>query len=174
MLDSMIPWVTAFGLGNFTGAAATYFLRENKRRIETDKATYCRRTSVLISINLAAFIRSDRCLDKERTELAELIQNLGAGEHRKDFLDSKVERAWSHFLSKSAECGWKRLSGVITEPEISEYNRAREKWERAARKSFGPLPEIEERPSLRNGVLLRGSPGPGEPATPSQQETRQA
>jgi hypothetical protein len=155
MLDLVIALLTAFGLGNITGSIATHFLsrraEEQRRRVETDRATYERRTTVLITTTLAALIRSDRCREHERSELAELIQNLGAGEHRGDFLDPRVRRAWGRFLERSAECGWKRLAGTITERDIDAYVKAHEAWDIAARRSFGPLPERGERPSMREG-----------------------
>lgn len=156
MVENLALLLTAFGAGSVTGAWATHVFErrssEKARRIETDKTTYSQRRTVLITTNLAAFIRSDRCRENEREELAELIQNLGAGEHRSDFLDPRAKKAWVKFLAKSAECGWKRLAGTITEPEISDYNGAREEWEHAARNCFGPLPEIGNLPSLRRAA----------------------
>ena len=153
MFGIVVPLLAAFGVGNITGAVATHILErraeERKRRIETDQATYSRRSTVVISTMMAALIRSDRCFDNEREEFSELVQNLAAGEHRNDFLDPAVHRAWVRFLSRSAECGWKRLAGTITEQEITEYNQSREAWEHASKKAFGPLPEIGGRPLLR-------------------------
>jgi hypothetical protein len=154
MVEMLAPLLTAFGVGGVVGAVATHFLErhaeERKRRMETDKATYSRRSTILITTMVAALIRSNRCLDNEREELCELVQNLATGEHRNDFLDPTVQRAWARFLSKSAECGSKRIAGAITEREIDEYTRAREEWELAAKKAFGPLPEIGTRPLMRN------------------------
>jgi len=151
----MLDWMAllpAFGVGNVTGIIATHFLKRRadglKRRAATDLATYRRRSTILISTTLAALIRSNRC-ENDRNELAELIQNLGAGEHRDDFLDPGVGRAWARLIDKSAECGWKRLAGTITELDIDAYSRIRQDWERAAKKSFGPLPELTVRPSMR-------------------------
>ena len=149
-MDLVIALLTAFGLGNITGSIAGHFLsrraEEQRRRVATDRATYERRSTVLIATTLAAFIRSNRCRDSDRNQLAELIQNLAAGEHRGEFLDPRVRRAWVRFLELSAECGWKRLAGTITEPEIDRYIKAHEAWENAARRSFGPLPEIDDPP----------------------------
>jgi len=156
MLDMFIAILTAFGLGSITGSVASHVLarraEEQRRRVATDRATYERRSTILIATTLAALIRSNRGDENERTELAELVQNLGAGEHRGDFLDPRVKRAWVHFLERSAECGWKRLAGTITEPEIAAYVKAFEEWDRAARKSFGPLPELGELPPARHGA----------------------
>jgi hypothetical protein len=153
MLDVFIAILTAFGLGNITGSIATHFLsrraEEQRRRVETDRATYERRTTVLIATTLAAFIRSNRFREGDHEALAELVQNLGAGEHRGDFLDPPVQKAWRRLLDRSAECGWKRLAGTITELEIAAYVRDHEAWERAARRSFGPLPELSESPPVR-------------------------
>jgi len=154
MLESLGLLLSAFGAGNISGAVVTHLLNrragDRKRRIETDKAMYSRRSTVLISTTLAALIRTERCRDHDREALAEVIQNLEAGEHRNDFLDPSVRRAWRKFLSKSAECGWKRLAGTITDPEVCAYNLARDEWEHAARKSFGPLPDRPEPPVIRN------------------------
>lgn len=153
MLDVFIAILTAFGLGNITGSIATHFLsrraEEQRRRVETDRATYERRTTVLITTTLSAFIRSNRFREGDQDMLAELVQNLGAGERRGDFLDPRVRRAWGHLLDRSAECGWKRLAGTITELEIAAYVRAHEAFEIAARRSFGPLPELSESPAAR-------------------------
>ena len=154
MLDMFIAILTAFGLGSITGSVASHILgrraEEQRRRVATDRATYERRSTILITTTLAALIRSNRAVEDERDDLAELVQNLGAGEHRGDFLDPRVKRAWVRFLERSAECGWKRLRGTITEPEIAAYVKAHEEWERAARKSFGPLPELGETPPMRH------------------------
>ena len=153
MLDVFIAILTAFGLGNITGSIATHFLsrraEEQRRRVETDRATYERRTTVLITTTLAAFIRSNRFRESDREALAELVQNLGAGQHRQDFLDPRVRKAWGRLLDQSAGCGWKRLAGTITEMEIAVYVRAHEAFDNAARRSFGPLPELSESPTVR-------------------------
>lgn len=153
MLDVFIAILTAFGLGNITGSVAAHFLsrraEEQRRRVETDRATYERRSTILITTTLAALIRSNRYREGQRDDLAELIQNLGAGEHRGDFLDPRVKRKWGRLLTLSAECGWKRLAGNITERDIASYVKAHEAWERAARKSFGPLPELTDTPPMR-------------------------
>ena len=153
-MDLIIAILTAFGLGNITGSIAGHFLsrraEEQRRRVATDRATYERRTTVLIATTLAAFIRSNRFREGERDQLAELIQNLGAGEHQGDFLDRRVRRAWVRFLERSVECGWKRLAGIITEREVALYVRAHETWENACRRSFGPLPELEDHPTMRH------------------------
>ena len=156
MLDMFIAILTAFGLGNITGSVASHVLalraEERRRRVATDRATYERRSTLLITTTLAALIRSNRGDENERTELAELVQHLGAGQHRGDFLDPRVKRTWVRFLERSAECGWKRLAGTLTEPEIAAYVKAYEEWERTARKSFGPLPDLAETPPARHGA----------------------
>lgn len=155
MFEILIPLLSGFGIGNVTGAVTVHFLKRRagvlKRRAATDQATYRNRSTVLISTTLAAYIRSNRCRDGERAELEELIQDLSEREHRNNFLCPQARRAWTRFLEKSAECGWKRLSGTITEPDIDGYSKARQEWEHAARRSFGPLPEIVERPAMRRG-----------------------
>ena len=161
MMNMLIALLSVFGLGNLTGSIATHFLSRRaetlRRRVATDSATYERRSTVLISTSIAALIRSDRCRDHGRGELAELIRNLGAGEHRDDFLDTRVKRAWVRFLELSAECGCKRLAGRITELEIDAYTRAREEWQEAARRSFGPLRESLDHPVMRQSDRRRAS-----------------
>src|SRR5262245_17987036 len=66
-------------------------------------------------------------------ELEELVQNLSNGTHCSRFLDPTVQIAWASLVQKSAECGWRRLAGSITERDIVEYTRVWEAWLLAAR-----------------------------------------
>jgi integrase len=92
----------------------------------------------------------------EHPRLSDLLQELrdrtseafSDGAHRERFLNPKVQAAWLRLVKKSAECGWRRLAGVVTEQEIADYTQAWEAWLTAARESFGPLPE-NDRPLLR-------------------------
>lgn len=157
-MRSYLPTIlSALGVGTAVGSVVTYFLKDHfvrktegrRRRIETDRATYQERTTRLIAANLCALIRSNRYREGELEELAELIQELSDGTHLTRFLDPPVQAAWAHLLQKSAECGWRRLAGVVTEQDIVAYTRAWETWLAAARESFGPLPE-SDRPRLRS------------------------
>ena len=152
----ILQLLSAFGIGTVLGSVATLLVKDQlsrraelrHRRIETDRATYQERTTRLIAANLCALIRSDRYRDGDRGELEELVQNLSNGTHCARFLDPIVQRAWADLVRKSAECGWQRLAGVITERDIIEYTRIWEAWLLAARESFGPLPEADS-PQLR-------------------------
>jgi hypothetical protein len=154
--------VSAFGIGTALGSVVTLLLKHHllrrserrRRQVETDRATYQERMTRLIAANLCALIRSNRYREGEREELAELIQDLSEGAHRQRFLDPKVQAAWSLLVRKSAECGWRRLGGVLTEREIADYTRAWEGWLIAARESFGPLPE-NDRPVMRRSSVAR-------------------
>jgi hypothetical protein len=108
----------------------------------------------LVASNLSALIRSNRYREGERGELAELVQELSDGAHQVRFLDPKVQLAWAALVRKSAECGWRRLSDVLTELEIADYTRIRDSWILAARESFGPLPEGDS-PHLRHARTER-------------------
>lgn len=148
--------LSAFGVGGLIGSVVTLLVKDRlsrqaehrKQRIETDRATYQERLTRLIAANLCALIRSDRYREGEREDLAELIQSLSDGDCRQRFLDPRVQKAWAELVEKSAEYGWKRLSGVITEPDIADYTRAWERWQLLARESFGPFPE-SDRPFMR-------------------------
>lgn len=156
MPTDLVSVASAFGVGTVFGSVVTLLLKhalvrrseQLRRRIATDRATYEQRTTRLIAANLCALIRSDRCRDGEREDLADLVQELSDGAHRERFLDPKVQAAWSHLVDKTAECGWLRLGEVVTERDIAEYTEAWETWLRAARESFGPLPENDP-PQLR-------------------------
>ena len=158
-MRSVVELLSAFGVGTVLGSLGTLLLKEHllrqkerrDRQVETDRATYHERMTRLIVANLSAFIRSDRCRDGEREELAELIQNLSEGELHVRFVDTAVQHRWAIFAKLSAECGWRRLSGLITELEISEYTSALESWRSAARRSFGPLLENDP-PRLRKSA----------------------
>jgi hypothetical protein len=148
--------VSAFGIGTALGSVVTLLVKHRliraserrRRQIETDRATYQERMTRLIAGNLCAFIRSNRYRDGELEEISELIQNLSDGAHRQRFLDPKVQAAWIDLVKISAECGWRRLTDVVTERDIKEYTHAWETWLVAARESFGPLPE-NDRPLMR-------------------------
>lgn len=150
--------VSAFGVGTAVGSVVTLLLKHHlirqserrRRQIETDRATYQERITRLIAANLCALIRSNRYRDGEREELAELVQDISDGAHQERFLDPNVQAAWARLVKRSAECGWRRLTGVITERDIAEYTQAWEAWLIAARESFGPLPE-SDRPRVRRG-----------------------
>lgn len=160
MKPDLVGLISAFGVGTIVGSIVTLLLKdylvrraENRRRqIETDRATYQERMTRLIAANLCALIRSDRCRDEERGELADLIQELSDGSHRVRFLDPGVQTAWARLVALSAECGWRRLAGVVSERDIAQYTRAWEAWLLAARESFGPLPE-SDRPVMRRPEL---------------------
>ena len=155
--------LSAFGMGTAVGSVVTLLLKHHvirrserrRRRIETDRATYQERMTRLIAANLCALIRSNRYREGEREELAELVQELSDGAHLGRFLDPIVQAAWVSLVKKSAECGSRRLSGVITEQDIAEYTQAWEAWLAAARESFGPLPE-SDRPQLRGSGVASG------------------
>lgn len=148
--------LSAFGIGTMVGSVVTLLVKDRlsrqaerrRRRIETDRATYQERMTRLIAANLCALIRSNRYRDGEREELAELVQNLSDGTHQRRFLDPKVQEAWATLVHKSAEYGWRRLAGVITESDIADYTRSWETWQTAAKESFGPLQE-NDRPRMR-------------------------
>jgi len=148
--------MSAFGIGAAVGSTATLLLKHQltrlserrRRRIETDRATYQHRMTRLISANLCALIRSNRYRHGEREDLAGLVQELSDGAHQERFLDPKVQVAWARLTKKTAECGWRRLAGVVTERDIADYTQVWEAWLTAARESFGPLPESDS-PLLR-------------------------
>lgn len=162
MKPEVAALASAFGVGTVVGSVVTLLLKhylirrsnDRTRRIETDRATYQQRMTRLIAANLCALIRSNRCRDGEREELADLIQELSDGAHRELFLDPKVQAAWVHLVEKTARCGWLRLGDVVTELDIAEYTQAWEAWLRAARESFGPLPESDP-PLLRGTRVAR-------------------
>ena len=147
---------SVFGVGATVGSVVTLHVKHEltrrserrRQRVETDRATYQHRVTRLITANLCALIRSNRYRDGERDELAELVQELSDGAHQKLFLDPKVQVAWALLVKKTAEHGWRRLTGVVTERDIADYTRAWEAWLTAARESFGPLPESDS-PLLR-------------------------
>ena len=155
-MKAVLQLASTFGLGIVFGSVASLLLREHllrrkerrDRRVEIDRATCHERMTRLIVANLSAFIRSNRCREGERDELAEIIQHLSDGDVHVRFLDPAVQVRWASFVKLSATCGWQRLSGVITELEITEYTAALESWRSAARKSFGPLLESDP-PRLR-------------------------
>jgi hypothetical protein len=148
--------VSALGVGTVFGSVVTLVLKHHldrrserqKRRIETDRATYQERMTRLIAANLCALIRSNRYREGEREELAQLVQELSDGAHQVRFLDAKVQAAWVCLVKKSAEYGWRRLTDVVTERDIADYTRIWEAWLTTARESFGPLPE-SDRPVMR-------------------------
>ena len=148
--------LTALGVGAAVGSSVTLLLKHylvarserRRRQLDTDRSTYNERTTRLIAANLCALIRSNRYREGERDELAALVQELSDGAHQERFIDPKVQAAWSLLVKKSAECGWRRLTGVVTEQDIAGYTQAWESWLAAARQSFGPLPE-SDRPRLR-------------------------
>ena len=156
MQSNVIEIVSSLGIGAALGSVVTYLVKERlsrqaegrRRRIETDRATYGERMTRLIAANLCALIRSDRYRDGEREELADLVQHLSDGAHQQGFLDPTVQAAWAVLVKKSAEYGWRRLGGVITDKEIADYTQAWEAWMVASSESFGPLPEAD-RPQLR-------------------------
>ncbi len=162
MKPDLAAIASALGIGAAIGSVVTLLLKDHlarrserrRRQVETDRATYQARMTRLIGANLCAFIRSDRCREGEREDLAELIQELSDGAHREGFLDPKVQAAWLLLVKKSAECGWRRLAGVITEQEIADYTQIWEAWQAAARESFGPLPESDP-PRLRRSAAGR-------------------
>lgn len=155
-MKAVVELASAFGFGTVFGSIVSLLVNQHllrrkerdDRRVETDRATHTERMTRLIVANLSAFIRSNRCREGERDELAELIQNLSAGDVHVRFLDPVVQVRWAAFVKLSATCGWQRLSGVITELEITEYTAALESWRSAARRSFGPLLESDP-PRLR-------------------------
>lgn len=156
MNSDILSVLSVFGTGTVVGSAVTLLLKHQlvhreerrRRRIETDRATYQERMTRLIAANLCALIRSNRHFDGERAELADLVQELSDGAHRERFLDPVVRAAWVRLVKVSAECGWRRLTDVITEQDIADYTAAWEAWLIAARESFGPLPETD-RPRMR-------------------------
>jgi hypothetical protein len=158
----VLELTSAFGFGSVFGSIVSLLLKEqllrrkerHDRRVETDRATCHERRTRLIVANLSAFIRSNRCREGERDELAALIQNLSDGDVHVRFLDPAVQVRWAAFVKLSATCGWQRLSGVITELEITEYTAALESWRSAARRSFGPLLESDP-PRLRKTAQAR-------------------
>jgi len=147
---------SAFGIGTAVGSVVAlvvkhHLIRRSERRrqqIDTDRATYQERMTRLIAANLCALIRSNRYREGELDGLAQLVQELSDGAYQQRFLDPKVRAAWVRLVKKSGECGWRRLAGVITEPDIAEYTHAWEAWVLACRESFGPLPE-NDRPLMR-------------------------
>ena len=147
-LDTAMKLASVAGLGAVLLALLTHRLKKStkdeRRQIETDLATYKERTTTLISSTLCAFIRSNRHREGERDDLAQLIRELSDGAHQARFLDPAVQEAWKRFVIKSAEYGWRRLAEAITETDIADYTRAWEAWLHAARRSFGPLPALDQ------------------------------
>jgi hypothetical protein len=156
MQSDITKILSAFAGGTAFGSVVTLLLKHHlirrserrRRQIETDRATYQERMTRLIAANLCALIRSNRYREGEREELAELVQELSDGAHQERFLDPTVHAAWVRLVKKSAECGWRRLTDVVTEQDIADYTQAWEAWLIAARESFGPLPE-NDRPIVR-------------------------
>ena len=174
-VDEIKEWIAVFGLGGVAGTLATLVVkailerksedykhswqekREAKgKRVETDRATYSQRLTILVRENLAAYIRSGRWFTDE-DDLKRLVLSLSRGAHE-HFLDPEVNRAWLALVSKSVELAARRLTTGIQELEIREYNRIRNEWEDAAKRSFGPLPAT---PSL----TPRREPSEGDPHT---------
>lgn len=149
--------LTTLGLGTVLGSVVTLLLKDHlarqeerrRQQIETDRATYQERITRLIGANLSALIRSNRCREGERAELADLVQELSEGAHRERFLDPTVQLAWLRLVELSSHHGWRRLTDSITDTDIAEYTRAWEVWMVASRESFGPLPEADPPPLRR-------------------------
>ena len=157
-VDKLKEWIAVFGLGGIVGTVITLIVkaiierkseefrhhwqeeRETKNKREsTDRATYNQRLTILVREHLATFIRSGRW-HSDDDDLRQLVMSLGQGSYE-HFLDPKVNEAWKTLVSKSVELAARRLTTGIGEAEILEYNRLRQEWEDAAKRSFGPLPE---------------------------------
>jgi hypothetical protein len=156
-IEQMKDWITILGLGGVVGTVITLIVKailerksqeyrhdwqqrreRHEKRVETDRATYNQRLTILVRENLAAFVRSGKWFSDE-ADLRRLILSLGQGTHE-HFLDPHVNRLWEALVAKSAELAAKRLAIGISELEVREYNRVRNDWEDAAKRSFGPLP----------------------------------
>jgi hypothetical protein len=164
---------SAFGIGTAIGSAVTLLVRHQlvlrterrRRRIESDRATYEHRVTRLIAANLCALIRSNRYRDGEREELEDLIQELSDGAHVNRFIDPRVQEVWARLVRESAECGWRRLAGLITEQDIADYTRVWQEWMIAAGESFGPLHETD-RPVMRRSRRAESTGALGATADP--------
>ena len=156
-LEKLRGWITILGLGGMVGTVLALIVKAvierkswefkqhwqeeqelRKRRVDTDRATYNQRLTILVREHLAAFVRSgDWPTDEE--DLRNLLLSLAQGTYE-HFLDPAVNRAWETLVSKSVELAIRRLAGAFSEPDIWEYNHVRTEWEDACKRSFGPLP----------------------------------
>ena len=128
-------------------------LRQDERetrdkRIETDRATYQQRITVLVFANLAAYIRAGKWFTDE-DDLRRLVASLAQGTYE-HFLDPVVDSTWCDLVRLSVELANRRASrGQLDASEIRDYNTVRQRWEDAAKRSFGPLPPTTEIPIPR-------------------------
>ncbi len=116
---------------------------EQERRRNTDRATCENRCTRLILCNLAAYIHSGRWR-KDDAGLEQLLARLGAGGYA-SFLDPEVEREWVGLVETTVALGQRRLQSgnrPISSEDLQAFMEIRRSWERAAKTSFGPLPDL--------------------------------
>ena len=123
--------------------------QDRDKRSESDRLTYRQRVTVLIRVHLATYIRSGRWWSDEQ-DLRGLLGSLGNGTYE-HFVDESVDAPYMKLVECSIELAKKRLDDRIDEQDIQRYNEIRQQWERAAKLSFGPLPETPDLAQPRYG-----------------------
>ena len=165
--EEVKQWATVLGIGGIVGSILTLWVKaalENRteerrkrredesktrdNRIDTDRATYNQRITILIRSNLAAYIRSGKWYSDEE-DLKRLVASLAQGTYE-HFLDPAVNDLWMGLIRKSVQLANKRMVTGLAEADIREYNRIRREWEDSAKRSFGPLPETPGFPVPRH------------------------
>jgi hypothetical protein len=170
-------WITVLGLGGTVGTIVGLVVRaalERKTRdhehqwqdakerrdraLETDRATYNQRLTILVREYLASFIRTGRWPTDEE-DLRWLLASLSQQTYE-HFLDPAVNEAWEALVKASVELASRRLSSEIPESDIHDYNQLRTEWEDVCKRSFGPLPPVPEELVLRRNLHDSASAGP--------------